>query len=172
MAEEKRGGLSPNVSLGVCLFNYRFLRRGRGCSRQRRPLSVAPRTRRPHVPPVRSPRNVRPARRSAPVAGAVNARRLTKISTQGLGGGDRSARTGDSPLSHRNRSPPCAGNGVLLRRDRPAKAGSSPNRDRFRDAPKVRKLRHPRTNCEIACEGPNPKTGWWAHQGSNLGPDG
>ena len=64
-----------------------------------------------------------------------------------------------------------AGNGNFLRRDRLAKAGSSPSRDRFRDAPEARKPRFPRTNCEIACEALNPKTGWWAHQGSNLGPD-
>jgi hypothetical protein len=54
-----------------------------------------------------------------------------------------------------------AGNGNFLRRDRPAKGGSSPSRDRFRDA---RKPRFPRTNCEIACEGLNPKTGWWCAQ--------
>jgi hypothetical protein len=78
---------------------------------------------------------------------------------------------GHPPARHRNRSPPCAGNGVLLRRDRPAKAGSSPSRDKSRDAPEVRKLRHPRTNCEIACEGPNPKTGWWcAQSGANRSP--
>jgi hypothetical protein len=53
-----------------------------------RPLSAAPRTQSSHVPPVGSPRNVQPARRSAPVAGAVNAKRLTKVSTQGLGGGE------------------------------------------------------------------------------------
>src|SRR3977135_4509471 len=38
-----------------------------------------------------------------------------------------------------NRSPPCAGNGNFLRRDRPAKAGSSSSRDRFRDTPEARK---------------------------------
>jgi hypothetical protein len=70
-----------------------------------------------------------------------------------------------------NRSPPCAGNGNFLRRNRPAEAGSSPSRDRFRGAPEARKPQSPRTNCEIACEGLTPKTGWWAHQGSNLGPD-
>src|ERR1700682_3920972 len=63
-----------------------------------------------------------------------------------------------------NRSPPCAGNGNFLRRDRPAKAGSSPSRDRFRDTPEARKPRFPRTNCEIACEGLNPETGWWCAQ--------
>jgi hypothetical protein len=65
----------------------------------------------------------------------------------------------------------CAGNGNFLRRDRPAKAGPAASRDQFRDAPEARKPRFPRTNYEITCEGPNPKTGWWAHQGSNLGPD-
>jgi hypothetical protein len=70
-----------------------------------------------------------------------------------------------------NQSPPCAGNGNFPRRDRPAKAGSSPSRDTLRDAPEARKPRFPRAKCEITCEGPNPKTGWWRHQGSNLGPN-
>jgi len=64
-----------------------------------------------------------------------------------------------------------AGNGNFLRGDRPAKAGPSAGRDGLRDAPEARKPRSPRINCEITCEGPNPETGWWAHQGSNLGPD-
>jgi hypothetical protein len=58
-----------------------------------------------------------------------------------------------------------AGNGNFLRGDRPAKAGPSASRDGLRDAPEARKPRFPRTNCEITCEGPNPETGWWAHQG-------
>jgi hypothetical protein len=33
----------------------------------------------------------------------------------------------------------CTGNGNFLRRDRPAKAGSSPGRDKFRDAREARK---------------------------------
>jgi hypothetical protein len=64
-----------------------------------------------------------------------------------------------------------AGNGNFLRGDRPAKAGPSASGDGLRDAPEARKPRFPRINCEITCEGPNPETGWWAHQGSNLGPD-
>jgi hypothetical protein len=58
-----------------------------------------------------------------------------------------------------NRSLPCAGNGNFPRRDRPAKAGSSPSRDGFRDAPEAGKPRFSRTNCQITCEGPNPKGG-------------
>jgi hypothetical protein len=64
-----------------------------------------------------------------------------------------------------------AGNGNFLSRDRPAKAGPAASGDEFRDPPEARKPRFPRTNCEIACEGPNPKTGWWDHQGPNPGPD-
>jgi hypothetical protein len=63
-----------------------------------------------------------------------------------------------------NQSPPRAGNGNFPRRDRPAKAGSSPSRDTLRDAPEARKPRFPRAKCEITCEGPNPKTGWWCGQ--------
>jgi hypothetical protein len=37
----------------------------------------------------------------SPHSGAVNAKRLTKVSTQGLGGGDSRARTGDPPPSLR-----------------------------------------------------------------------
>jgi hypothetical protein len=45
-----------------------------------------------------------------PHSGAINARRLMKVSTQGLGGGDSRARTGDPPPSHRT--------GLRLRRER------------------------------------------------------
>jgi hypothetical protein len=39
----------------------------------------------------------------SPRSGAANAKRLMKVSTQGLGGGDSRARTGDPPPSHRTR---------------------------------------------------------------------
>jgi hypothetical protein len=56
----------------------------------------------------------------------------------------------------------CAGNGKFPSGDRPAKAGPAASGDEFRDAPKARKPRFLRSKCEIACEGPNPKTGWWS----------
>jgi len=48
----------------------------------------------------------------------------------------------------------CAGNGLFLRGDRPAKAGPTASRDQIRDAPEARKPRFPRTNCGSTCEGP------------------
>jgi hypothetical protein len=46
----------------------------------------------------------------SPHSGAINAKWLMKVSTQGLGGGDSRARTGDPPPSHRT--------GLRLRRER------------------------------------------------------
>ena len=68
--------------------------------------------------------------------------------------------------------------GLRLRRERKfplqRQAGKSRPR-RYRDQPKdaveARTLRFLRAICGITCEGLHPWTGWWAHQGSNLGPD-
>jgi hypothetical protein len=73
--------------------------------------------------------------------------------------------------------PPSHRTGLRLRRERKfppqrhaSKASSSPSRDKSSDAPEATKSRFPRTNCEIACEGPNPKTGWWRCSGTNWRP--
>jgi hypothetical protein len=59
----------------------------------------------------RTQRHARGAK--SPHSGAVNAKRLTKVSTQGLGGGDTKARTWDPTMQSSNQSPLCAGNGNL-----------------------------------------------------------
>jgi hypothetical protein len=45
------------------------------------------------------------------------------------------------------------------------------NRDPGRDPHGHRKPALQRNKCDYSCKATNPKTGWWAHQGSNLGPD-
>jgi hypothetical protein len=64
-----------------------------------------------------------------------------------------------------------AGNGNLRCRDGHAKADLSPSGDQSRDAQECKKLPFRRNKCEKACGSLSPTTGWWAHQGSNLGPD-
>jgi hypothetical protein len=78
----------------------------------------------------------------------------------------------DPPSSHRTGlRPRAAGNGNLLCRDACAMSGPSPSRDGFIDAQGSRKPLFPRNKRRNACEGLSHPTGWWAHQGSNLGPD-
>ena len=64
-----------------------------------------------------------------------------------------------------------AGNRNLRCRDGHAKAGLSPSGDQSRDAQECKKPPFRRNKCEKACGSLSPTTGWWAHQGSNLGPD-
>jgi hypothetical protein len=88
-----------------------------------------------------------------------------------LDGGGSRAQTGDPPPSHRTGLRRRAGNGNLRCRDGLAKGDLSPSRDQSRDAQECKKPPFRRNKCEKACGSLSPTTGWWAHQGSNLGPD-
>jgi hypothetical protein len=61
----------------------------------------------------------------SPHSGAINAKRLTKVSTRGLGGGDTKARTWDPTMQSSNQSPLYAGNGNFPSRDGRRKGHSS-----------------------------------------------
>jgi hypothetical protein len=91
-------------------------------------------------------------------------------SLQGLDGGDSWAQTGDPPPSHRTGLRPAPGTEISSAetgRQTPAHHLAETDSE----TPEAIKPRFPRTNCEIACEALNSKSGWWcAQSGANRSP--
>jgi hypothetical protein len=70
-----------------------------------------------------------------------------------------------------NRSPPHAGNGISDRRDRGENAVYLQAETTYRDSSGFKKPLFWRENATRANKVRALETAWWAHQGSNLGPD-
>jgi hypothetical protein len=97
-------------------------------------------------------------------SGAINAKWLTKVSTQGLGGGDTKARTWDPTMQPSNQSPLCAGKGNF-----PAETGARKGRSSLAET-KTETRRKPEKPHSGAISASRPigvralKTVWWRMQ--------